>query len=154
MIPFDFNTATPTEIREEAARRDAKKNGAPDPIQEKRRETLREKEVQAEVIKLYKRHACTVYNYSQPRKAKYLTPGAADLQIFSPEIAPLGDPLNLLANRGRVMWYHEAKRQMGGVYSDDQLKFAALCREAGVTVVGGGVEEARKQLERLGLEAV
>lgn len=143
MKAFDFNTATPDEIRAEAARREAKRNGItpPDPIQAKRKQTLLEKEVQAEVIKFYKRHGCIVYNHSQPRKAKYLTPGAADLQVFS----PLSDNL---PHAWRSMWFHETKRPKGGVYSDDQLQFAALCREAGISVVGGGVEEADAQLVR------
>jgi hypothetical protein len=143
-MSFDFNTATPDEIRAESARREAKRNGLtpPDPIQEKRKATLLEKEVQQRVIECYKKAGCTIYNYSQPRKAKYLTPGAADLQVFSPM-------MHTWDGQRRIMFYHETKRPTGGVYSDDQLAFAALCREAGVAVIGGGVEEARAQLNRL-----
>jgi hypothetical protein len=158
---FDFNTATPEEIRAESARREAKRNGVtpPDPIQEKRKATLLEKEVQQKVIALYKKHGCTVYNYSQPRKAKYLTPGAADLQVFSPLVLDLMEALkNSLAGSSTptrskcVMWYHETKRPKGGVYSDDQLRFAALCRSAGISVIGGGTAEAQAQLNRLNIE--
>lgn len=152
MSPFDFNTATPEEIRAESARREAKRNGLtpPNPIQEKRKATLLEKEVQQRVIECYKKAGCTVYNYSQPRKAKYISPGSPDLLIFSPTLDV--HPHFFPSWQRRTMWYHETKRPKGGVYSDDQLAFAALCRETGIAVVGGGVEEAQKHLERLNIE--
>lgn len=147
-MAFDFNTATPDEIRAEAERRERNKAGwrgeAPlSPALQRRKEMLLERDVQQRVIKLYVQHGCKVYNYSQPRKAKYLTPGAADLQIFSP----------LIGSRARFMWYHETKKPVDGRYSQDQLLFAAFCREAGITVVGGGVPEAIAQLARLNLPA-
>lgn len=150
-MTFDFNTATPDEIRVEAARREAKKNGTtpPDPIQEKRRETLLEKEVQQRVIACYKKAGCAVYNYSQPRKAMYVSPGSPDLLVISPMMATGWNS----TFRARIVWYHETKRLKGGVYSDDQLKFAALCREAGIAVIGGGTDEAQKQLDRLNIKA-
>jgi hypothetical protein len=49
------------------------------------------------------------------------------------------------------MWYHETKKPKDGRYSDEQLLFAADCREAGITVVGGGVPEAIAQLAHLNL---
>lgn len=160
MTAFDFNTATPDEVRAEADRRRRAKAGwrgeAPmTPEQQRRKEMLLERDVQQRVIKLYVQHGCKVRVYSQPRKAKYMTPGGADLQIFSP-LVPRGDGSRLsLAVHGkhRIMWYHETKKPVDGRYSDEQLLFAADCREAGITVVGGGVPEAIAQLARLNLPA-
>jgi hypothetical protein len=111
---------------------------------QRRKEMLLEKDVQARVIKLYVQHGCKVRVYSQPRKAKYMTPGGADLQIFSP-LMEVGDGI------ARVMFFHETKKTKGR-YSDEQLLFAADCREAGIVVVGGGAEEAQAHLDRLGLK--
>jgi hypothetical protein len=91
MSGFDFNTATADEIREEAERRRRRKAGwngeAPmTPEQQRRKDMLLERDVQQRVIKLYVAHGCKVRVYSQPRKAKYMTPGGADLQVFSPVI--------------------------------------------------------------------
>lgn len=149
MTPFDFNTATSEEIRTEAQRREDQRKGITsyEPRELKRQATVLEKEVQQRVIKLYVRHGCKVRVYSQPRKAKYMTPGGADLQVFSPIIPPR----SLCNSSQRVMWYHEVKRPKDCKYSEDQLAFAADCREAGITVVGGGVQEAQAQLDRLNI---
>jgi hypothetical protein len=145
---FDFNTATPDEVRAEAERRQRAMAGwrgeAPmTPEQQRRKEMLLERDVQQRVIKVYVTHGCKV-RYSQPRKAKYMTPGGADLQMFSPLI-------DFAGSRARVMWYHETKKPKDGRYSDEQLLFAADCREAGIKVVGGGVHEALTQLAHLNL---
>lgn len=154
MTAFDFNTATADEIREEAERRRLRKAGwngeAPmTPEQQRRKEILLEREVQQRVIKLYVQHGCKVRVYSQPRKAKYMTPGGADLQVFSPKHVP--EQSNGFT--ARWMWYHETKKPKDGRYSDEQLLFAADCREAGIEVIGGGVPEAIAQLVRLNLPA-
>lgn len=143
MMSFDFNTASPEEVRAEALRRENQRNGVTsyEPRELKRQATVLEKEVRQRVIKLYVRHGCKVRVFSQPRKAKYMTPGGADLQVFSPIIPPR----SLCNSSARVMWYHENKRPKDGRYSEDQLVFAADMREAGITVVGGGVEEAQAQ---------
>lgn len=155
MSPFDFNTATPEEVRAEAERRQRAKNawqGGDEPLSpamQRRKEMLLERDVQQRVIKLYVRHRCKVRVYSQPRKAKYMTPGGADLQVFSPVI-----PARSLCDQTpRVMWYHETKKPKDGRYSDDQLLFAADCREAGIAVIGGGTDEAQAQLNRLRIDA-
>lgn len=152
MSGFDFNSATPEEIRVEADRRQRARSawqGGEEPLSpamQRRKEMLLEKDVQQRVIKLYVSYRCKVRVYSQPRKAKYLTPGQADLQILSPlrERRVYGDT-------PRVMWYHETKKPKGGRYSDDQLLFAADMRECGIDVIGGGTEEAQAQLNRLSI---
>jgi hypothetical protein len=149
-VTFDFNSATPDEVRAEAERRQRAKGAwrgesQLSPAMQRRKEMLLEKDVQERVIRLYVRHGCKVRVYSQPRKAKYMTPGGSDLQIFSP-IMEVGD------GRSRVMWFHETKKAKDGRYSDEQLLFAADCREAGIAVVGGGVDEAQAHLDRLGLK--
>lgn len=163
MTPFDFNSATPEEIRAEADRRERAKAGwrgeAPlDPALQRRKEMLLEKDVQQRVVRLYVRHGCKVRVYSQPRKAKYVTAGGADLQVFGPLILDRMDLVkkslagsNRPTKTKRVMWYHETKRPVGGRYSDEQLLFAADCREAGIDVLGGGVDVAQAQLDRLGI---
>jgi hypothetical protein len=165
MTAFDFNTASADEIREEAERRRLRKAGwngeAPmTPEQQRRKDMLLERDVQQRVIKLYVSHGCKVRVYSQPRKAKYMTPGGADLQVFSPVMLDLMEALKTSLNGSseptrskRVMWYHETKKPRDGRYSDEQLLFAADCREAGIDVIGGGVPEAIAQLARLNLPA-
>lgn len=149
-MTFDFNTATPEEVRAEAERRQKAKHAwhtgeqPLSPAMQRRKEMLLERDVQQAVIKLYVRHGCKVYNYSQPRKAKFLTPGAADLQIFSP----------LIGSRARFMWYHESKKPVDGRYSEDQLLFTAFCREAGIDVIGGGIQEAQSQLDKLNIRVM
>jgi hypothetical protein len=156
MSTFDFNTATPDEVREEAERRRLRKAGwngeAPiTPEQQRRKDMLLERDVQQRVIKLYVTHGCKVRVYSQPRKAKYMTPGGADLQVFSP-ILPIHNERGICGERRR-MWYHETKKPKDGRYSDEQLLFAADCREAGIEVIGGGVPEALAHLAHLNLPA-
>lgn len=149
-MTFDFNRATAEEVRAEAKRREDQRKGVTSykPAELKRQQTVLENEVQQRVIKLYVRHGCKVRVYSQPRKAKYMTPGGADLQVLSPIMA-------IMAEHGydqrRVMWYHETKKPVDGRYSEDQLLFAADMREAGIDVIGGGTDEAQAQLDRLNI---
>lgn len=164
-MSFNYNTATPAEIVEECNRRAKARNawqGGAEPLSpamQRRKEMLLEKDVQQRVIRLYVQHGCKVRVYSQPRKAKYMTPGGADLQVFSPVMLDLMEALKNSLNGStiptrskRVMWYHETKKPKDGKYSDDQLLFAADCREAGISVIGGGTEEAQAQLNRLNIE--
>lgn len=149
-MAFDYMTATPDEIRAEVARRARARKGwtgeeEPTPEQQSRKRMLREKEVQTQVIRVYKSAGCKVRATSQPRKAKYITPGGADLQIFSPQMAgEFHEPTTIT----RKMWYHETKT-VDGKYSDDQLEFAADCRDAGIVCLGGGPEVAREHLRKL-----
>jgi hypothetical protein len=119
------------------------------PEQQRRKEMLLERDVQQRVIKIYVTHGCKVRVYSQPRKAKYMTPGGADLQVFSPR--GVGG-FTASGKECRVMWYHETKKPKDGRYSDEQLLFAADCREAGIDVIGGGVPEAIAHLARLNIQ--
>lgn len=153
-MTFDFNTATPEEVRAEADRRQKAKHAwhtgeqPLSPAMQRRKEMLLERDVQQAVIKLYVRHGCKVRVFSQPRKAKFLTPGQADLQVLSP-IMP---PRSLCNQHPRIMWYHENKRPKDGRYSEDQLIFAADMREAGIDVLGGGLQVAQQQLDRLNIK--
>lgn len=152
-MAFDYNSASPEEIRAEAERRQRARtswNTGEDltPAMQRRKDMLLEKEVQSKVLKLYARYGCRVFNTSQPRHAKFMSKGIPDLLIFSPKHVPT----QATGFAARWMWYHETKRPKDGRYSDEQLAFAQLCREAGVTIVGGGVEEAQLQLDRLGLD--
>lgn len=152
MTPFDFNTASPEEVRAEADRRQRAKGAWEtsedlNPAMQRRKEMLLERDVQQRVIRLYVRYGCKVRVFSQPRKAKYLTPGQADLQVLSPMMAPR----SLCNQHPRIMWYHETKKPIDGRYSDDQLLFAADMREAGIDVIGGGTDEAQYQLDRLNI---
>lgn len=154
MTAFDFNTATPEEVRAEADRRQRAKSAWKtgeeplSPAMQRRKEMLLEKDVQQRVIKLYVQHGCKVRVFSQPRKAKYLTPGQADLQILSPKMPPR----SLCHQHPRIMWYHETKKPVDGRYSEDQLLFAADMREAGIDVIGGGIQEAQSHLDRLNIK--
>lgn len=142
---FDYNTASPDELRAEADRRLAKRLGrkvAPSPQDVERIDKQLEKAVQAEVVKEYRRCGCTVWSTSQPRKAKFITPGGADLIVFS--------PAELFADGSGTMWFHEVKPD-GKPYRDDQLLFAAACRTAGIDCIGGGLAAAIEKLERLNL---
>lgn len=152
---FDYNTATPDEIRAECERRDLARKGyrgeAPaTPAQVSRRNMELEKETQRRVIEVYVRAGCKVRSSSQPRKAKFMTPGSADLQIFSPAYPPEAFKWDDIGTRRR-MWYHETKKPKDGRYSDEQLEFAADCRDAGIACLGGGAEIARQHLEKLGI---
>lgn len=144
MKTFDYNTASPAELVAEAGRRRARKeNRAVDPTPEdlERIDKQREREVQSAVVAEYVRCRCKVWSTSQPRKAKFITPGGADLVVFSPEI---------FADGSGTMWFHEVKPD-GKPYREDQLLFAAACRTAKIDCIGGGLASAIEKLERLSL---
>lgn len=153
---FDYNTATPQEIVDECNRRARARSGyrgeePPTPDQQRRRTMELEKALQLRVIEVYKRAHCKVRSTSQPRKAKFMTTGGADLQIFSPAFDPADFKWDDIGTK-RKMWYHEVKLP-DGKYSDAQLEFAADCREAGLTCIGGGVEEALEILKRFNINS-
>lgn len=94
-----------------------------------------EKQVQADVVRLYQTFACTVHNLSQPR-ATMQTEGLPDLYVQH--------------LKSGTTWWHECKRP-GGKLSAHQAAFRdreAKCRR---TVVVGGVQEAKVMLAMLGL---
>jgi hypothetical protein len=142
------------EIREEAERRRVAKAGwngeAPmTPEQQRRKDMLLERDVQQRVIKLYVA--------ARLQGARLLA--AAESEIHDARrrrsAGVLADHRAGTVERGspRVMWYHETKKPKDGRYSDEQLLFAADCREAGIDVIGGGVPEAIAQLAHLNLPA-
>lgn len=136
-MKFDYNTATPGELIAEAERRKAKKENraiAPSPADLERIDKQREAKVQSAVVEEYVRNGGKVWSTSQPRKAKFITPGGADLIVFF-DVA---------------MWFHEVKPD-GKPYREDQLLFAAACRSAGIPCIGGGVAAARVKLSELGI---
>lgn len=145
MTQFDYNSASPGELVAEADRRLAKRLGRkvePSPTDLARIDKQLERVVQAAVVKEYKRCGCTVWSTSQPRKAKFITPGGADLIVFS--------PAEIFADGSGTMWFHEVKPD-GKPYREDQLLFAAACRTANVDCIGGGLAAAIEKLEGLNL---
>ena len=98
----------------------------------------RERDVQRDVVRLYESLGCAIYSTSQPRKAKYITPGIPDLMVFAPKV-------------GRF-WLHEIKSEKGKP-SSAQLDFETLCGSCGVGHVIGGVDAAKNHLRAIGLIA-
>jgi hypothetical protein len=90
-----------------------------------------------EVVRVYRAFGCLVYNLSQPRRAKYLTPGLPDLWIVH-------------RGSGRA-WWHEAKRPVGGRYSGPQLEFRDGCATCRVDWVGGDRRDAQERLVAIGV---
>lgn len=103
---------------------------APDPDQ------LEEAE-RVEIIRIYRAHGCKVCNLSQPRHAKYLTPGMPDLYI--------------VRRPSREAWWHEAKRPVGGRYSPAQIEFRDDMAACSVGWVGGDRQAAIAKLRGLGV---
>jgi hypothetical protein len=103
----------------------------------KARLPLRERDVQRQVVRLYESFRCIVYSTANPRRT-FSTPGIPDLLVFSP-----------VASR---FWLHEVKAERGRV-SDEQRAFEELCGSCGVGHVLGGVEEAKRHLQAIGLMA-
>ena len=97
-----------------------------------------EKEIQLEVVKLYRAHGCVVYNFSQARASKQ-SPGVGDLYVFWP--AMRGD--------GPTAWWHETKTPTGK-QSPAQLVFQQFCESCHVGYVLGGVLAAAAKLDAIG----
>lgn len=116
---------------------------APTPVELQKREReiddRLEKEIQNDVIKLYKAFSCLVYELSQKRAAKQ-TPGIADLWVFRRGIDH---------DRSFGFW-HEVKTP-SGVQSEAQIEFQAHCITCGVPYVLGGIEAARQHLIKFGI---
>lgn len=96
-----------------------------------------EKDEQREITRIYLAHSCKVRNLSQPRKAKYLSPGMPDLFVVH--------------RRKRCAWWHEAKRPVGGSYSPAQVEFMEDCFACGVDWIGGDRRAAVEKLQSIGL---
>ena len=97
-----------------------------------------EKQIQRDVIKLYRAHQCIVYSLSQPRATKQ-TPGIGDLYVFWPDMRGLGP----------CAWWHETKTETGK-QRPDQYEFRQFCQQCSVGYVLGGVLAAETQLRRIG----
>lgn len=89
-----------------------------------------EREIQVDVVKLYKAFGCQVWSHSELRRAK-VTPGYPDLTVLHP--------------RRRLTWYHETKTP-SGTLEPAQLEFGSVAAESGVTVIVGGVAAAEEFL--------
>jgi hypothetical protein len=128
------------EARRRGERRRLGKPLAPTPVELEQREkeidARLEKEIQAEVIKLYKAFGCAVYNLSQARASKQ-TPGLPDLVCFYED----QDKYN---NRS-FSWWHETKTP-SGKQSDAQVEFQIRCRRVSVPYVLGGIRAAEEHL--------
>lgn len=101
-------------------------------------DTRLEKEIQRDVVKLYRAHRCVVYNLSQARASKQ-TPGIGDLYVLWPE----------MHFEGPAEWWHETKTGTGK-QSPDQREFQELCSTCDVGYVLGGVAAAEAKLRQLG----
>lgn len=94
-----------------------------------------EREIQVDVVKLYKALGCQVWSHSELRKTKQ-TPGYPDLTVLHP--------------RRRIHWYHETKTPAGKL-EPAQLEFFCTAAESGVTVIVGGVAAAETHLIQSGI---
>ena len=98
-----------------------------------------EKEIQADVVKLYRAFSCIVYKLSQPRATKQ-TPGIGDLYVFWPEMRGLGP----------TAWWHETKTPTGE-QRPDQREFQRLCEAVeSRSYVMGGLVAAESKLREIG----
>lgn len=89
-----------------------------------------EREIQADVVKLYKALGCQVWSHSELRKTKQ-TPGYPDLTVLHP--------------RRRLFWCHETKTPTGTL-KPAQLEFRSVAAKCGLEVVVGGVAAAEEFL--------
>ena len=103
------------------------------------RTTQKEKEIQREVVRLYRLAGCFTYSTSQAR-ASHIALGLPDLYVMT--------------RRSGVAdgFWHETKRP-GGKLRASQQGFIRAAEECGVKVVVGGVAEAVAHLKALGLVA-
>lgn len=93
-------------------------------------DTRLEREIQADVVKVYRAIGCKIWSHSEPRRAK-LTAGYPDLTVMHPG--------------RRLTWYHETKTPAGSL-RPAQLEFLATAASCGVAVVVGGVRAAEEHL--------
>jgi hypothetical protein len=94
-----------------------------------------EREIQAEVVKLYLAFRCMVYNLSQPRATKQ-TPGLADIYVIHMP--------------SHSVWWHELKTPRGR-QSPPQVEFQEVHKYTGVGYVVGGVKAAEAHLIKMAI---
>jgi hypothetical protein len=94
-----------------------------------------ERDVQHDVVKLYRSLGCTVIVLSQTRPS-HVSVGLPDLKVYCP--------------RKRLTFWHEVKAP-GGVQSTDQRTFQVLAEACGETYLLGGYDVAWEYCERIGL---
>jgi hypothetical protein len=94
-------------------------------------------EMQRAVMELYRAFGVTVIRFNEGRRTR-IQSGWPDLACFH-------------TGKG-MMWLHEVKAR-GEAQSVEQSTVQALCASCRVTYVLGGPNEARAQIEKLGLVA-
>lgn len=94
-----------------------------------------EKEIQREVVQLYLRFSCLVYNLSQARASKQ-SPGLADIYVVH------------LPSKN--VWWHETKTP-SGKQSPAQREFQTIHKYTQTGYVVGGVLAAEDQLIKLAI---
>lgn len=109
---------------------------APALIEDQQLDRTREKEEQAECVKIYRAHGCLIYSTSQYRAAR-VSVGQPDLLVFQPRV--------------HAFWFHEVKRPAGGRQSSAQCEFEQLCRACGIRYVLGDRRAAWQTLRDLGV---
>ncbi len=100
-------------------------------------EKLKEKQVEAMCIQLYRTVGCRVVKFSQPHKATQ-TLGIPDLLVYYKD------------SRGVRKWWHECKRRHAKP-TPHQLQFHAFLREMEEIVYVGGVNKAITALAEQGV---
>jgi hypothetical protein len=100
-----------------------------------RRPRIPEKVVEVAVIRAFTAFGCHVYKLSQPRHTMQ-TPGLPDLYVLAPKVH-------------RAFWFEV--KAAGGTLRESQHAFKCAAEACDVTVIVGGLAEARHQLEHLGL---
>lgn len=108
---------TPAEIEARAAEEDARL----------------EREIQAEVVRIYRANGCVVYSTSSTRRSR-IAAGIPDLIVFH-------------AGAG-VHLYHETKTPRGKL-RPDQVDFAEQCIRTNTVHIVGGVQAAELAVETL-----
>jgi len=99
-------------------------------------ERTREKEEQAECVKIYRAHGCLVYSTSQYRPSK-VSAGIPDLLVFS--------------SRVHAFWFHEVKRAVGGEQAPAQREFQEYCEQCRIRYVLGDRSAAWSILRETGV---
>ena len=89
-----------------------------------------ERQIQVDVVNLYKAFGCQVWSHSELRKTK-ATPGYPDLTLLHP--------------RRGLYFYHETKTPTGTL-EPAQVTFRSVAAACGLTVVAGGVTAAEEFL--------
>lgn len=144
LTPFDLSVAAmlaqgiPRDKAERAAREQLHLTPAPDP-DATRRDRVLEKAEQAEVVSRFRVCGFDAFILSQARATKQ-TPGLPDLWLMNPA-------------RHVALWW-EAKRQVGGRFSQAQLDFAAASTRCGILCGAGDRFAAQDWLVTHGLAEI